>query len=423
MAAKEAPPAATLLRYTPLASSVDASFWRELASRKLHEYGLNESAAPIAATFAPSARGGDAPAQLCLDAESFGASRAAARRCVAPGSIHNVNTKDSFKQFDKAGLLRAAGARVWEAITSGAALRDPTLLNAFEMLSFADLKRHSFVYWCVFPALIADDGAPFAAIGAPVPLAALAPGMQRALAALERMPSAFIVRFGAGNDGAECAVLPLSALAELALAEITDSTRYAVGFVDPSARPQHPGWPLRNLLMCVAHQVAAKGGAGGEAVRFISHRDDAARCASDASLASRSLIFDVALPAPRAAPPRSVGWEKNVRGKLGPRSVNLSATMDPKRLAETSADLNLRLMRWRMLPLLDTERLAGTKCLLLGAGTLGCNVARGLLGWGVRHVTFVDNGRVSYSNPTRQVSFLCTVTFHANLAHSLTRSP
>ena len=80
--------------------------------------------------------------------------------------------------------------------------------------------------------------------------------------------------------------------------------------------------------------------------------------------------------------------------------------MDPKRLAETSADLNLRLMRWRELPSLDTERLAGTKCLLLGAGTLGCNVARGLLGWGVRHVTFVDNGRVSYSNPTRQVGGL-----------------
>lgn len=304
--ASEATPAATLLRYTQLASSIDASFWRELASRKLHDYGLSESAAPVVATFSPSARGGDAPAQLCLDAESFGASRAGGRRCVAPGSIHNLNTKDSFKQFDKGGLLRAAGARMWEAITSGAALRDPTLLNAFELLSFADLKRHYFVYWCMFPALIADDGAPFTAIGAPAPLGALAPGMQRALAALEAMPSAFIVRFGDG-DAAECAVLPLSALADTTLAEITNNARYAVGFVDPSANPQHPGWPLRNLLMCVAHHVAAE---GGEAVRFVSYRDDAARCASDPSLVSRSLVFDVALPVPRATPPRSVGWEK-----------------------------------------------------------------------------------------------------------------
>lgn len=36
------------------------------------------------------------------------------------------------------------------------------------------------------------------------------------------------------------------------------------------------------------------------------------------------------------------------------------------------------------------------------AGTLGCAVARTLLGWGVRTITFVDNSRVSYSNPVRQ---------------------
>jgi ubiquitin-like modifier-activating enzyme ATG7 len=70
-----------------------------------------------------------------------------------------------------------------------------------------------------------------------------------------------------------------------------------------------------------------------------------------------------------------------------------------------AVDLNLRLMRWRLWPDVDTDKLAKTNCLLLGAGTLGCAVARCLLGWGVRRITLVDNGHVSYSNPTRQSLF------------------
>ena len=79
--------------------------------------------------------------------------------------------------------------------------------------------------------------------------------------------------------------------------------------------------------------------------------------------------------------------------------------MRPEALAEASVDLNLQLMRWRLMPQLNNEAVAGTRCLLLGAGTLGCSVARCLLGWGVRKITLVDSGVVSYSNPVRQSLF------------------
>lgn len=74
-----------------------------------------------------------------------------------------------------------------------------------------------------------------------------------------------------------------------------------------------------------------------------------------------------------------VGWEKNNNQKMLPKFVNMSKTMDPTKLAESAVDLNLKLMRWRLLPDLDLTKISETKCLLLGSGTLGCNVARNLL--------------------------------------------
>ena len=112
-----------------------------------------------------------------------------------------------------------------------------------------------------------------------------------------------------------------------------------------------------------------------------------------------------------------------MQGKLGARLADLAPMMDPSRLADQAVDLNLKLMRWRILPALDLDKVASTKCLLLGAGTLGCYVARVLMvsirdrlfwkllngrsvqGWGVRNITFVDSARVSFSNPVRQPLF------------------
>ena len=77
--------------------------------------------------------------------------------------------------------------------------------------------------------------------------------------------------------------------------------------------------------------------------------------------------------------PLAVGWEKNTAGKLAPKLADLGALMDPKRLADQAVDLNLKLMKWRIMPGLDLEKIKRTRCLLLGAGTLGCYVSRSLM--------------------------------------------
>ena len=105
------------------------------------------------------------------------------------------------------------------------------------------------------------------------------------------------------------------------------------------------------------------------------------------------------------SPPAVTGWSRNARGKLGPRVTDLSQSMSGAALVREAAHLNLNLMRWRAAPSLRLEALRESKCLLIGAGTLGCHLARLLQGWGVGRVTFLDSGTVSYSNPTRQPLF------------------
>lgn len=102
--------------------------------------------------------------------------------------------------------------------------------------------------------------------------------------------------------------------------------------------------------------------------------------------------------------PKIIGWQPNERGKAGPNVLNANAVMNTQSIMEQAVDLNIRLMKWRLWPNVNVEKLSNTKCLLLGAGTLGCAVARTLMGWGVRDITFVDNGKVSFSNPARQVN-------------------
>mmetsp|Transcript_26095 Transcript_26095/g.30119 ORF Transcript_26095/g.30119 Transcript_26095/m.30119 type:complete len:343 (+) Transcript_26095:871-1899(+) len=84
---------------------------------------------------------------------------------------------------------------------------------------------------------------------------------------------------------------------------------------------------------------------------------------------------------------------------------DLKGIFDPQALSQSAVGLNLKLMKWRMAPDLDLEAAKGVKCLLLGSGSLGCQIARNLLSWGFENFTFVDNGKVSYSNPVRQCLF------------------
>lgn len=81
---------------------------------------------------------------------------------------------------------------------------------------------------------------------------------------------------------------------------------------------------------------------------------------------------------------------------------DLKQMFDPLSIAENAVDLNINLMKWRMAPDINVEIIKQKNFLLVGSGTLGCHVARNLLGWGARNINFLDCSKVSYSNPVRQ---------------------
>ncbi|XP_049327557.1 ubiquitin-like modifier-activating enzyme ATG7 isoform X1 [Astyanax mexicanus] len=415
MAAESAPPK---LQFAPFSSALEAGFWHQLTQKKLNDYRLDESPKNIKGYYYNGDPSG-LPTRLTLEFSAFDTDGPTpAHCCPAVGTLYNTNTLEAFKSTDKKALLDNAANEIWNAIKSGAAEEDPTVLTKFILLTFADLKKYHFYYWFCFPALCFPEGIQL--VKDPVLLEQKFSPKQI---------SSFQVAYDALCSSSGATAVPYFLLkyseenVEVALLKdwssfFTDLKKVTVGVYDPCTLSQHPGWPLRNFLVL----LASKWGPQLDVVEVLCFRD---RTLQGARSVQHSIVFQVRLPGlsltaalipaqnqltspacrvqlDKLACPKSVGWEKNPKGAMGPRIVNLSECMDPKRLAESSVDLNLKLMRWRLVPSLDLDKVVSTKCLLLGAGTLGCNVARTLMGWGVRHITFVDNAKISYSNPVRQ---------------------
>lgn len=172
-----------------------------------------------------------------------------------------------------------------------------------------------------------------------------------------------------------------------------DSTFFC--FSDPSEY-DNPGWPLRNYVLMLLKLCPIL---VGKQIKVLSVRQD-----QHLTLNS-SLIFTISLRGVNDIEISSIkwtGWERNIQGKLLPKTCAMGDSIDPVKLSDHFSRLNLKLMKWRLLPSLNLDIIRSQKCLLFGAGTLGCAIARNLLSWGVTEITFIDYGNVGFSNPVRQ---------------------
>ncbi|KAJ7158289.1 hypothetical protein C8R43DRAFT_995316 [Mycena crocata] len=388
-----------VVQFAPFSSLVQPAFWHELTSLKIDVLRLSDEALPINGSYSVGRSVTDRETgkeivlgcNLSVGPESFDKSaQHPSGSFVAKGHFKNYNTIEEFKAADKTALFNQETEKMWESII---AKRDTSGLNNFILITYADLKKYKYYYWFAFPSFVAK---PAWEIDEPGWKLASEELSHDSLSTIHAQLRATPLPFFLVRSSVEIAPIEdyVPFFANVPAAEQT------IGFVDPSASPTNPGWPLRNLLAYLRALYPAT----TTALKILCWRD-AEVPAAHTGWKSRVGAVHCAPSADAAARPSAVGWEKNPQGKLAPRVADLAPMMDPVRLANQAVDLNLKLMRWRILPALDLEKISKTRCLLLGAGTLGCYVARTLMGWGVRDITLVDSGKVSFSNPVRQPLF------------------
>uniref|UniRef100_A0A1B6E024 Ubiquitin-like modifier-activating enzyme Atg7 N-terminal domain-containing protein n=2 Tax=Clastoptera arizonana TaxID=38151 RepID=A0A1B6E024_9HEMI len=309
MAEKES---SKLLKYMPFTSLIEPTFWHKFCDLKLEVDKLNEKERFLWGYYFKEYNN----PTLSLNCSSFNNEYENHTNSLCAHGFHvNKNTVEAFKECDKQILLQQYGQYFRENIISGKALNDPSLLVTFILLTFADLKKFHFYYWFAFPASLKT----FTNLCCePVNMSSLFTTEQiknifQSHASLSYSQKGF---FGIIHIGDMLHVCTLKEIVQHLNSEKKNEKSY-IGFVDPNSEELNPGWPLRNLLYLLAHYCPES--MFGSEIEVICLRKLESSIVLTLQLSDN--VGDQS--------EKFVGWEKNQRGKFGPKFVDLSETMDP----------------------------------------------------------------------------------------------
>ncbi|KFD60739.1 hypothetical protein M514_10096 [Trichuris suis] len=381
-------------------SYIDNSFWYTATKRKVEEWKLDDTALPLFGYYTNTDAPG-LPPRLTIDFESLEADRnLPPNHYAAVGKLLLFNSLEAFRAFDLSGHLKKAALDIWADMKDGTWLKKPCLLYRFQLFAHIDPKKYVYHFIVGHPV-----------VQYPAPLTTVRP-IQRIGEFFDEQAVKVVCQLCQEQSAnsinhfileqTDDASRPFAVLSfGDPRAKHLDISKLIVVYCDPSTDLWTPGWPLRNLMAAWATFRP-----DATSVRILCWR---LRHFNGGLNYSHSLVLHLSCTAPSTPDDLLVrflpGLERNAEGSISVQRLNLSTSLDPSRLSENATKLNLNLMRWRVMPELDLETIFGTSCLLFGSGTLGCNISRCLGSWGIRKITLVDNGRVSYSNPARQSLF------------------
>lgn len=191
----------------------------------------------------------------------------------------------AFKDLDKRAALMAIASEIWhDAVETERAVTEPERLLRFLLLTFADLKRSTFLYWLAIPQL--GNQELFSQISRPAPASSVLKTSIEAASVMEGLarlwvrsvegtgrpgcPPFFVI--SRGSSGEESGDVRVMSLLEFETdrggadgvgvghgkghaGELTT----IFGFVDPCSEVGGtPGWPLRNFLALLSARWGVK---------------------------------------------------------------------------------------------------------------------------------------------------------------------
>lgn len=359
------------LKYgAPFQSFLDTSFFQELSRLKLDVLKLDSKGQPLVTCLdlsnVPRA---SKSTPLFLTKLSFDESASLSSNGVPlSGMIYNFNVFDEFKNLDKNKFLDSKGKEKWDS-----GILDINESVGYYIISFADLKKYKYYYWVCVPCFQSCDLI-----------------IKELKKDLLKDAQEYQDWFNQNKDQWVC---------------LSDSTGKTIKYTKLAAKA--------SIALIIRDPCHLKGVPSALTKNFLSlfNHDNPTTTEIDVLLirmdeSSFRMRVGFSQKGPTGKDTLQVsGWERNPQGRLTPRAVDLSSLIDPLKVADQSVDLNLKLMKWRIVPEINLDVVKNSKVLLLGAGTLGCYVSRTLMAWGVRKITLVDNSTVSFSNPVRQPLF------------------
>lgn len=169
-----------------------------------------------------------------------------------------MNKPEDFKALDKKQLLLKVSQRILKDIESGNAIKNPSLLQRFYMISFADLKKHKYLYWLCFPAIVPSN---FQMTEYEKPVLIQNCKLFNNDHSRTSLYSAFSKFYQSIDPTQSCFVLNIKENNQFEFVLLSDASfddnkneNQMLVYIDSGTLSDHPSWHLRNILLLVGNK-------------------------------------------------------------------------------------------------------------------------------------------------------------------------